>query len=295
VKVLVVRAGALGDLLLLRPVVASLREAGADVTLLAPARPGSALVGEGSGDAQRCLSWDRPEVARLFSGDPDAGSGLGSFDAVLCYSRDSALAEGLRRCSDRVLVHDPAPHAGHAAEWLARPLQTLGVRRVDPAPLLASPSERLAVRATLERLPAGFLALHPGSGALRKNWPAARFAGLARRYARGSWLLSLGPADEPLAALTREPNAVTTQDLPPRSLAALLAEAGVYVGNDSGVTHLAAACGVPTLALFGPTDPGTWAPPGAKVLRASDGTMASISLQDALGAMGLALQNEARD
>lgn len=48
-------------------------------------------------------------------------------------------------------------------------------------------------------------------------------------------------------------------------LAALMSEVDLYLGNDSGITHLAAACGTPTIALFGPTDPQVWGPQGPQV------------------------------
>ena len=68
--------------------------------------------------------------------------------------------------------------------------------------------------------------------------------------------------------------------LAPRTLAAILAQAGVYVGNDSGVTHLAAATGAPTLALFGPTDPAVWAPIGerVRVLRGDGASLETLTL-----------------
>jgi ADP-heptose:LPS heptosyltransferase len=55
----------------------------------------------------------------------------------------------------------------------------------------------------------------------------------------------------------------------------LLSAARGYTGNDAGVTHLAALV-CPVLALFGPTDPRVWAPPGAQVLRAPDGRLESL-------------------
>jgi ADP-heptose:LPS heptosyltransferase len=66
-----------------------------------------------------------------------------------------------------------------------------------------------------------------------------------------------GPNDPPLAG------AVRIDDL--YRLACWISQARLYVGNDSGITHLAAATGVPVLALFGPTDPAVWAPRGANV------------------------------
>src|SRR6185503_10780264 len=156
--------------------------------------------------------------------------------------------------------------------WLCGPLAELGVAEAgDPPPLRATAEETEAVAPWLERLPPGFLALHPGSGSAAKNWPPARFAALASALASGHpWLLVEGPADEECAATLRElPGVVVARHLPARVLAALLAQAGRFVGNDSGVSHLAAACGASTLALFGPTDPASWGPvgPNARVLR----------------------------
>ena len=178
-----------------------------------------------------------------------------------------------------MLAVDPAPPPGrHAARWYAQPLSALGIADdADPPPLAATSEERLRADEWRARLPPGFLALHPGSGAPAKNWPADRFAALARALSPGrDWLLVCGPADEEAAAvLAREPGALAVRELPLRVLGALLAQAGRFVGNDSGVTHLAAAFGARTLALFGPTDPAQWAPVGSAVttLRAAEGRM----------------------
>jgi ADP-heptose:LPS heptosyltransferase len=131
-------------------------------------------------------------------------------------------------------------------------------------------------------LPPGFLAVHPGSGSPRKNWPADRFGALVARLSPDRpWLLVEGPADAvPAAELARVPRGCRARDLPPRTLGALLSQAGAYVGNDSGVSHLSATWGAPTLALFGPTSPDIWAPLGPRVstLRSPTGDMDGIGL-----------------
>lgn len=101
---------------------------------------------------------------------------------------------------------------------------------------------------------AGFAVIHPFSGSPKKNWPLDRFRAAAALLARRMpvhWCA--GPEEE-------LPGAVRFPDL--RRLARWLSAAAVYLGNDSGITHLAAACGVPVIALFGPTDPRVWAPRG---------------------------------
>jgi ADP-heptose:LPS heptosyltransferase len=72
-------------------------------------------------------------------------------------------------------------------------------------------------------------------------------------------------------------------------LAALLARAGAYVGNDSGVTHLAAASGAPTIALFGPTDPRVWAPLGPRVEVIRGATMEGIAAGEVAAAVARAM------
>jgi ADP-heptose:LPS heptosyltransferase len=103
-----------------------------------------------------------------------------------------------------------------------------------------------------------FAVIHPFSGSPRKNWPLEKYRALASKLERVMpvrWCA--GPEDPPLE------NAVHIDDL--YDLACWLARARLYIGNDSGVTHLAAAVGTPVLALFGPTDPGVWAPRGPNV------------------------------
>lgn len=117
----------------------------------------------------------------------------------------------------------------------------------------------------------GFAVIHPFAGSLQKRWPLERFQQLAR------WLeprmpvaWCAGPEDE-LAGARR------FTDL--YELACWLAGARVYIGNDSGPTHLAAAAGVPVVALFGPSDPAVWAPRGPHVFIAAARSLNAITLE----------------
>lgn len=108
-----------------------------------------------------------------------------------------------------------------------------------------------------------FAAIHPFSGSPGKNWPIEKFQALARKLERVMpvrWCA--GPEDPPLDPLPPA-DCVRIADL--YELACWLASARLYIGNDSGITHLAAAAGAPVLALFGPTDPAVWAPRGPNV------------------------------
>jgi hypothetical protein len=128
----------------------------------------------------------------------------------------------------------------HAAEFFQR--QVGGVGPAVP-------------RIPCRRSDGGFAAIHPFSGSARKNWPMPLFEALARQLGMPvRWCA--GP-EETLAGATRFDNLY--------ELAQWLAQARLYVGNDSGITHLAAAVGTPVVAVFGPTDPAVWAPRGERV------------------------------
>jgi hypothetical protein len=288
-----VRAGALGDVLLLRAAIAWLRQAGFGVTLTAPRASGAVLVGPGEAEVDRLIDWDAPECAALLDGDVALTQSLrevlGACALAVVCSRNATLAARLREVILDVRTVDPQPPPGmHAARWYCSALPEFA-QDADP-PLLSSTADEEAHAAPWrERLPPDFVAIHPGSGSPTKNWPADRFAELARALSPDRpWLLIAGPADAnaiaPLAAL---PGAVLARDLPVRVLAALLAQARLYVGNDSGITHLAAAYGAPTLALFGPTEPSQWSPvgPSVTVLRAPDGVLDRLSLAEILEAV----------
>lgn len=116
--------------------------------------------------------------------------------------------------------------------------------------------------------------IHPFSGSPRKNWPMDRFRELAKRLAFPvRWCA--GP-EEQLEGAVRIANLY--------ELAGWLASARLYIGNDSGITHLAAAAGAPVIAIFGPTDPAVWAPRGNRVGIVS-GRLEEITVEQVLDAV----------
>lgn len=267
--------------------MACLHRAGHRAALLAPRDAGSALVGPGPGEVRGLLPWEAARTAELFTeAGPSAAlrETLGGFDAAVAYSRDPDLARNLGAVISRLVVHDPMPPAdgGHAAAWLARPTSFLGVECAEAPPTLEATSDEAERAAALVRdLPDRFLAVHPGSGSPSKSWPADRFARALDALRVERFLLVEGPPDAGAAAALRaRGGAVMARGLDARVLGAALARAAAFVGNDSGVTHLAAAWGAPTVALFGPTDPGVWSPVGPRVtvVRSSHARMDDIAV-----------------
>ena len=114
--------------------------------------------------------------------------------------------------------------------------------------------------------------LHPFSGSLSKNWPLCLFRQLAAQLPCDvEW--TAGPEDD-LPEATRFDNLA--------ELADWIAGARLYIGNDSGITHLAAATGVPTLALFGPASMDTWMPRGPNVTVLRTDALESLSAEAVL-------------
>ena len=116
-----------------------------------------------------------------------------------------------------------------------------------------------------------YVAMAPGSGWPGKNWPAERFGEVAARLkaSRGLRTVVLGGSDEKLLgdAVVKASGGAAVNLAGRTSLgqsAALVAESALYLGNDSGLLHVAAACQVPSVGLFGPTRPGRWAPRGTR-------------------------------
>jgi heptosyltransferase-2 len=235
--------------------------------------------------ATRVHSIDRAPFRALFqerADEADLLSFLGGFALVAAWSNLPLLAGKLARLGIPLLHASPHPPAGaHASDHLYRSLSPLGVVGPAPAPEIDLDEEsRSAAGEYLRRngLRAfDFIALHPSSGSPSKNWPRERFQDLAlhlRREGR-SFVWIEGEADrEVVGSLVRLVEAPVARDLPLPLLAALLSLSRGFVGNDSGVTHLAAAVKARTVALFGPTDPGVWAPRGPSVQVAACGAEA---------------------
>ena len=111
------------------------------------------------------------------------------------------------------------------------------------------------------------LVIHPGSGGKRKRWARDGFIDIARWWTaqrQGKVIILLGPAEEEEMTLWREVG-IVENSLALWQVAALLSRADVYVGNDSGVSHLAGAVGGRGAVLFGPTCPAQWRPLGGQL------------------------------
>ena len=287
-RILVIRPGALGDTILTLPALAALRAAFPGAHLTFAGNPPLLPLLRGSAYADAVISIDDAALTPLFApleqpSLPLAPCLAGLDLAVLWLGDSAAVAGHLRRLGARAVVaarsRQPAESRRHAADYLlatlAPALPARASRAEAPYPRLSLSAEQraFAERFSWQHRLSGRLvaAIHPGSGGRWKCWPAARFAALADRLAgRGmAILLVVGPADDETAgafvAALRVARPLVARGLALANLAAVLSLCAVFVGNDSGVSHLAAALGVPTVAVYGPTDPLVWGVRGERV------------------------------
>lgn len=268
-RILVLRPGALGDAIVTLPVLQSLTATGARVTVVG--HPVFRLAVE-CGLAADFIPFDDARLLGLFADrgkcDLLAGHGI-----AIAYTRgtDLLLVANLRRSGIERAVAWPAhPEPDtHITDHLLHSLISIDLEPVTHQPSLRPQGAWItSARSWLRErvLSSGFVAIHPGSGGRAKRWPIGRFADLARALpCPVVWLLGPAEAEDAEARRRGEQAGTVADNLPLPTLAGLLALCRAYVGNDSGVTHLAAAVGAPTLALFGPTDPAVWAPRGERV------------------------------
>jgi len=271
-RVAVLRPGALGDAILTLPVLESLRAASPGAHLVVAGSPAFRLAVD-CGLASEAVPFDDARLLGLFA-EGGASEVVAGCDVCLAYGRrpDPLLAANLRRSGVAEAIEWPAmPEKGaHAADHLLGAVEAAGLPVATRVPRLPpQPAWLEAARAWLGALglEEGFVAIHPGSGGQRKRWPVAHFAEVARRAGQSVvWLLGPAEGGGREARTIGEQAGTVAADLPLATLAGLLACCRACLGNDSGVSHLAAAVGAPTVALFGPTDPGVWAPRGPHVV-----------------------------
>ena len=208
------------------------------------------------------------------------------------HDPDGILEENARRAGANSWIsgpHRPQDGRGLAARQFAEPIErALGLAASDPSAfrLQLDCAAHEEAELILQRAP--WIAVHPGSGSLQKNWPADRWSelGVALLRQRSNLRLLLLGGEADTAAI-----AAISQSLPPERVrvvehaplprvAALMAACDLFLGHDSGISHLAAATGIPAVLLFGPSDPAVWAPPQPRVriIRAAGGVMSALDV-----------------
>jgi heptosyltransferase III len=265
-KILVLRGGALGDFIVTLPALAALKRRWPGVQIDLVGNATAAEIGKLEGLIQRVHSQHEARWSALYADGTlprDLADWLAAFDLIVNYwpDPDGVLARHFPvRAGQRFLSAAAMPLCAPAAGHYCAPLRDLGIETPDMVYRLSAGRDILAPP---DRVTAP-IAIHPGSGSPRKNWPIENWVTLIRRLS-SPILLIVGEAESSLIPTDLPKHVRIAANAPFESLITELRTCRVFLGHDSGISHLAAACGVPCILLFGPTDPALWAPPAPHV------------------------------
>jgi heptosyltransferase-2 len=278
-KILVIRGGAIGDFILTLPAIAALRNQFPDAHLEILGYPHIIQLALAGGLVNRIQSIEARALAGFFARhgelEEDLRDYFSEFDLIVSYlyDPDEIFALNIRRCTTAQFIgcpHRPDESAHvHATKVYLKPLERLAIFEADSSPKLKiSPTSPNAPPSMRKQI-----ALHPGSGSERKNWPEARWLDLLHHLASSTnfdLLIVGGEAEgerlQRLAATLPPARARVAQSLPLAELARLLQRCTAFIGHDSGISHLAAAVGLPCLVLWGDTREAIWRPSSERVV-----------------------------
>ena len=281
---LVIRGGAIGDFILTLPVLRALRETFPETHVELLGYPRLAELARAGGIIDGYRSIEAGPLAGFFARNgklnPELCDYFASFSVIFSYlfDPDQIFHTNIARASKAQYIQGPhRPEENqdlHATAVFLKPLERLAIFDVDPVP-------RLSLKGTgLPHTHQGkWLAIHPGSGSPTKNWPEENWLALIEKLAAETdwkFLLIGGEAEEDRVSR------LFTVIPPGRSgmligmslldVAEMLVTVRFFMGHDSGISHLAAALGLSSLLLWGPSNPKIWKPlhPETRILSAGE-------------------------
>jgi heptosyltransferase-2 len=279
-RILVIRGGAIGDFILTLPAIAALRRQFPQAHLEVLGYPHIAQLALAGGLVNRVQSIEAGALAGFFARggalSEDLADYFSEFDLILSYLYDPnrIFETNVGRCTGAQFIVGPyrvrEPAQLHAAKAYLQPLERLAIFDADPIPRLPLVPRPASINYQPSTI--NLLAAHPGSGSERKNWPEANWAELLQHLISSTnfdLLLVGGEAEgerlQRLAATLLPARTQMAQSLPLADLARRLAACRAFIGHDSGISHLAAAVGLPGLVLWGDSAEEIWRPPSEKV------------------------------
>lgn len=273
-KLLIVHHGALGDVVVTFPALIRLRQTFGRIDALF-----QGMLGQLAADLKVVDQWFALEAAAFATlyFEPVALSVknfLRTYDSIILFSQSKQLQATIKETTgQKVDLIPPRPHVDqsiHVYRHIFANLAKHGFVEDNTLDLNWILSADKPEHDGSHRYAASHILIHPGSGSKKKNWGAANFIQTAAILEADGMRTEfiLGPADDYLsesllAAGNRKRKVHIVNDL--KKLTALLKKAGGFIGNDSGVGHLAGFLGLPTLTVFGPSDPQRWRPLGRAV------------------------------
>jgi ADP-heptose:LPS heptosyltransferase len=303
-SILVIHQGALGDFILALPALDTLRKAFPQAKSVIMGYPRILELVKRRFYAEEILSIDQKGMATFFVREGSLDVGLSqffkTFDLIVVFGRDGegTIIGNLKRvCQGRILpIHSfpPWEEKVHLTDYLLKQFAQHGFPTSTSSPKLhlkeldrewAKDFWKNQGVTSDER--AKVIILHPGSGSKKKVWPLHQFFNLARtlrNHLDSKILIVLGPAEglETQKIFERmEANSfILGKGLTLLQLASVMEGCWFFIGNDSGISHMATALGLPTMVIFGPTDERVWSPKGEKTFVVRKGLSCSPCPQE---------------
>ena len=285
-SLLILRLRSLGDVVMLTPALAALHAARPDLRITVAVEPEFAAILEGNSAVSEILlvrnfletvrEIRRRKFPVVFNqhGGPTSAffTALSGAPVRVCW--DHCQFQFIYNVRVPGTAHFFGPRKVHTVEHRMTQFYWTGLERgpIPPARVFPQPdavesvSRKLAQRGLGSGAP--YAVIHPGAAYFTKRWAVDKFAEIARwlREERGIVpIIRLGPGERDAAAAMNQqfaPHGIVfdSEALDLRELIALVSRARLFVGNDSGPAHLAAATGRPSVVIFGSTDSATWRP-----------------------------------
>jgi len=301
-RILVIRGGAIGDFILTLPAIKLLRDRFPEAQIEILGYTHITALAEKRFYADAVRSIEQGPLATFFAKDSILPGELidyfSSFDLIVSYlfDPDGIFESNLKRCRIKTFIAGPSKlkSGEHGTLQLARPLEQMGLPLDDrAAKLYPTDEDREFARHFFGRVGGPVTAFHPGSGSETKNWPIENWKELGEHvFSTGrDLLIASGEADEDrvrfLQSAWRGKSVRYAMHLPLPRLAAVF-ENAIFVGHDSGISHLAAGVGARCILLFGATDPAIWAPANRNVtvLRAPERDLRLLTVDTVISAIG---------
>jgi heptosyltransferase III len=260
-RIAVIRLRSLGDSVLTTPAIHILKSFRPDLEIAVVSEPRFSPIFEGNPDVARILS---PSLRELRTFGPNLTLNLhgGTRSARLTAFSSAGMRAGFEHFIPNFIYNVRIPRAQeilpvdrkvHTAAHVASAVFYLG------APVCEIPRARLFAEPGPSPQEGPYVVIHPFASEPDKTWPAQFFLTVAQHLKRELDLQPLfisGPGED-LSTFQKWP---TAGNLPLARIKQLISGASLFLGNDSGPAHMAAAFGVPVVVLFGPSDPVIWAP-----------------------------------
>lgn len=301
-KILVIRGGALGDFILTTPILQLLkRELDTEIHLMGY-EPFISIAKQAE-LVQDTISIESGNLVPFFIANNEKGDlpqelvdSFSQYSVVISYLFDPGnhFTENLKLVGVKTLlqgIHKPIETDPpiHATAQLAEPLEKIA--------LYYEPENLTPINWKNKNPNQDTISIHPGSGSPKKNWGLDNWLKLVqlinKSYPNSPIQIITGEVEEEhKIALEIEaklenqlPNkTIHLRNLPLVEICHYLAGTTLFVGHDSGVTHLASSLGIPTLSLFGPTEPAIWAPPhhNSQVIIAPENILAKLTSENVI-------------